>query len=73
MNFRYFRPKSVTWWAGIAAIALGGAGLFGVDDPAYGEIGTVLAVLLGTGDGSPAGLIVLGLGIIGIRDKQERG
>lgn len=72
MNLRYLRLKSVTWWAGAASIALGATGIFGLDNPAYGQLGTVLATLFGGGDASPAGLIVLGLGLIGIRDKLER-
>lgn len=70
---RYVQPTSVTWWAGLAAIVLGVAGIGGLDDPQWGEIASVLALAYGGGDASPAALIVLGLGLIGVRDKLERG
>jgi len=61
-----------TWWAGISSIVLG---VFAIFRPDYGpatEFGRVLSMLLGGSDSSPAGLIVMGAGLIGIRDKLER-
>lgn len=72
-NFRYVRTKSFSWWVGATSIGIGVAQIGGLDDPKFGEIAKVLAALGGGYDASPAGLIVLGAGIIGIRDKQERG
>ena len=71
-NFRYFRPSSITWWAGFAAIVLGVLELVAPSDAAS-ELGRLVTLLMGGVDASPAGLIVLGLGLIGIRDKIERG
>ncbi|MGI9373701.1 MAG: hypothetical protein ACR2OJ_14510 [Hyphomicrobiales bacterium] len=36
------------------------------------ELGSVVSVLAGGGDASPAGLLVLGFGLIGLRDKLAR-
>jgi hypothetical protein len=69
---RYLHAHSVTWWAGVGAIMTGVAGLFGLDHPAYGQVATIVSTLMGGGDASPAGLIVLGFGLIGIRDKLSR-
>jgi len=33
----------------------------------------IIALLVGSGDASPAGLMFLGLGLIGLRDRIERG
>ena len=33
----------------------------------------LIALFAGAGDASPAGLIALGLGLIGLRDRLERG
>lgn len=75
---RYFRPKSFTWWVGVLAIALGVLLTTGLPPHLVAENGLVLvlakvlAALGGGGDSSPAGLIFLGAGMIGIRDKLER-
>ena len=81
---RYVRPNSLSWWVGILAIALGvlqaymiGTGSLTPEGAAggglavLGAFGDVLALVYGTG-GNPVGLILLGLGIIGLRDKLER-
>jgi hypothetical protein len=36
------------------------------------EVGSFIAMLSGGGDASPAALIFLGTGLIGIRDRMER-
>ena len=41
-------------------------------DP-LGELTRLVALLAGSGDASPAGLMFLGLGLIGLRDRIERG
>lgn len=69
---RYFRPNSMTWWAGVMSILLGVLRLSGVEHTAVPELGRTLTMLFGGVDSSPAALIVLGLGLIGIRDKLER-
>ena len=38
-----------------------------------GELSRLVALLAGSGDASPAGLMFLGLGLIGLRDRIERG
>jgi hypothetical protein len=42
------------------------------DSFAVTEVGRLIAMLAGGGDASPAALIFLGTGLIGIRDKMER-
>ncbi|WP_397544467.1 hypothetical protein [Roseovarius salis] len=37
------------------------------------ELSRLVALLGGSGDASPAGLMFLGLGLIGLRDRIERG
>lgn len=68
---RYFRPKTITWWTGALCIALGILQIV-CKTCELGEFGAVLAMLGGSSDTSPAGLIFIGLGFIGIRDKLER-
>lgn len=68
---RYFRPHSLTWWAGIVSLIIGVMQLGGVGAWAN-EIGRVIAILSGGQDASPAASLVLGLGLIGIRDRLER-
>lgn len=67
----YIQPRSMTWWVGVVAIVLGilqmmhpGAG--------WGELGIVLSAFVGSADASPAGLMLFGLSMIGIRAKLER-
>lgn len=69
---RYLRPKSLTWWAGVFATAVGGAALAMPDSYQVTEIGRLVAILAGGHDASPAALIALGLGLIGVRDAIER-
>lgn len=68
---RYIRLKSVTWWAGIASILTGILMMTGASQ-AWAELAMVISLLSGSADASPASMIVLGLGLIGIRDKLER-
>ncbi len=69
---RYLHPTSLTWWAGVAAIATGAAKTAFAASAPLSELGQLIAMLTGTGDSSAAALIYLGLGLIGIRDKIER-
>ncbi len=70
---RYIRPTSLTWWAGLLAMLTGLASVTLPMAGALGELSRLVALLAGTGDASPAGLIFLGLGLIGLRDRLERG
>lgn len=70
---RYLRPRSLTWWAGALSVATGAAVLAMPDDARLTEFGRLLAMLAGSADASPAALIFLGMGLIGIRDRLERG
>ena len=72
-DIRYLRTKSLTWWVGVASMALGIAQIAGLNDPKFGEVAKVITSLAGGYDSSAAGLIVLGAGLVGIRDKLERG
>jgi len=70
---RYVHPKSMTWWAGVASIATGAAKIAFATSVPFAELGHLVSLLAGTGDSSSAALIYLGLGLIGVRDKMERG
>lgn len=70
---KYVHPHSMTWWSGVCALAIGIAMAAGVQHDSLSTVGQVLSALAGNGDASPASLIVLGLGLIGLRDKLERG
>ena len=70
---RYVLPKSLTWWAGLAAIVIGLAALALPESGPLGELAGVIAMLIGANDAAPATLITLGLGLIGLRDRLERG
>ena len=72
MAIRYIQPKSLTWWAGIGSIATGVVGILIPDSYAANEIGRVFQMISGGMDSSPAALIFMGLGLIGIRDRLER-
>lgn len=66
---QYFQPTSLTWWAGVFALALAFAQIMWPESARVEGIGNILAQLTGNGDASPAGLITMGLGLIGIRRK----
>lgn len=70
---RYIRPTSLTWWSGLLAAATGLGVLVLPSTGALSELARFVALLAGSGDVSPAGLIFLGLGLIGLRDRLERG
>ena len=70
---RYIRPTSLTWWAGLLATATGTGALVVPEHGALVDLARLVAALAGTGDAAPATLIVLGLGLIGLRDRIERG
>lgn len=68
----YFQPGSLTWWSGIFSVILGVASMALPESMALTELGRVIAMLAGSGDASPASLILLGTGMVGIRAKLER-
>ena len=68
---RYIRPKSMTWWAGVFSIGIGIAMMAGAGRWTN-EFGVLIAMLSGNGDSSPAAMMGLGFGLIGIRDKLSR-
>jgi hypothetical protein len=70
---RYIRLTSLTWWAGCLAMLTGIALLALPATGPLGELSRFVALLAGSGDASPAGLMFLGLGLIGLRDRVERG
>lgn len=84
-GWRYFRPLSLAWWGGAILIATGI--MQAMNWPpvlvvaADGETSildkiTVVILALTGGDGAgvttPAALIGIGAGIIGVRDAQQR-
>ena len=60
---KYFKPKSLTWWASVVPLALG---LFMAFEPVHGMADLVQAARNATGMTAPA-LINLGLAGIGLR------
>ena len=70
---RYIRPNSLTWWAGLLSTATGTGALVLPDHGSLSDLAQLIAMISGTGDTSPAALIFLGLGLIGLRDRIERG
>lgn len=72
MATRYFRPLSLTWWAGIGSVGTGAAIMVMPGSFALTEAGRLITMLSGGHDASPASLIFMGLGLIGVRDYLER-
>lgn len=72
-GIRYFRPKSLTWWSGIAMIGIGAASLILPDNEVASELAIAIRALTGEGASSPGMMIGAGLGLIGIRDAIHRG
>ncbi|MBJ3764416.1 hypothetical protein ILP92_16875 [Maribius pontilimi] len=70
---RYIRPNSLTWWSGCLAALTGVASILLPATGSLAELSRLVALLAGSGDASPAGLMFLGLGLIGLRDRLERG
>ena len=70
---RYIRPNSLTWCAGMLAVLTGVASVALPATGAFDELARLVSLLAGSGDASPAGLMFLGLGLIGLRDRIERG
>lgn len=61
---KYFKPKSVTWWASVVPLVLGLVLAF---SPLYASSALVEIIYNLTGGTSPAMLINMGLAGIGIR------
>ncbi len=70
---RYVLPASLTWWTGLTAILTGLAGLALPEYGSLAELAAVVAELTDAEDAAPATLIMLGFGLIGLRDRLERG
>lgn len=70
---RYIRLNSLTWWSGCLAVLTGVASILLPANGPFAELSRLVALLAGSGDASPAGLMFLGLGLIGLRDRIERG
>lgn len=69
----YLQVKSLTWWTGVSAIGIGAAKASGMNAAILGHAGDVISIVAGMGAGTPpAQLIVLGLGLVGIRAKLQR-
>ena len=73
---RYICPRSLTWWAGLMALATGSGALLLPESGPLAYLARVVALRAGAGDAAPITLITLitlGLGLIGLRDRLERG
>ncbi len=69
MNQKYFKPRSLTWWAGVALVLMGG--LVGMAE-AVNLGGWDRAINAWTGNLPPAALIAQGAGLIGLRGAFAR-
>jgi hypothetical protein len=66
MTYKYFKPKSVTWWVSFTALSSGFFQLTGIDIPVLSEY--VRPVINAVHqDISPSALFQLGLAGIGLR------
>lgn len=63
---KYFKPKSLTWWASVSPLAMG---LFMATEPMHGMTQAVMSVKNATGLTAPV-LINAGLAGIGLRGTQ---
>jgi hypothetical protein len=70
---RYLRLTSLTWWSGLLAFATGTGALVLPHHGVLSDLARLVAAPAGTGDAAPIALIVLRLGLIGLRDRIERG
>ncbi len=61
---KYIKPNSLTWWAAIMPLV---AGIILATEPLHGWLEMAQALRNITGDVSPAVLINVGLGGIGLR------
>ena len=61
---KYFKPKSVTWWAGMVPLV---AGIVVATESLHGMTSVVLAIDTITEGASPAAMINAGLAAIGFR------
>jgi hypothetical protein len=67
----YVNPKSLTFWAGAAAIGIGILQIAGVQNDQIPVISNIIVAFAGGGATDPASLIMLGCGLLGIRRKLE--
>lgn len=66
---KYFKPKSVTWWASLVPLVIGLYQVSGVATPGLDVLSNIVAGLYG--GISPFALINLGLAGIGIRGMND--
>lgn len=69
MNAKYFKPKSVTWWTGIACVAGGFVSAAGPE--IGGPIQSASNVILSVSGVGPAAMFAAGLGLIGLRGATD--
>lgn len=64
---RYFKPRSLTWWASVTPLA---CGLFMAFEPVHGLVDLAESIRLATGLTAPV-LINMGLAGIGLRGAMR--
>lgn len=67
MEYKYFKPKSITWWTGFVALTAGSIIAIGGEVEAFRPAANVLSAMSGV---PPAAMISFGLGMIGLRGKD---
>jgi hypothetical protein len=63
----YINTKSLTFWAGAAAIGLGVMQILGVQNEQIPILSSLIVAFAGGGASDPGSLITLGFGMIGMR------
>lgn len=70
MNYKYFKPKSLTWWASFVPAISGALQLVGLDIPVVSEYSRPIINALYS-DVPPSVLLNAGLAGIGLRGAIE--
>lgn len=68
MTGKYFKPKSITWWTGFVALAAGSIVAIGSEVDTVRPAANILSAMA---DVPPAVMISFGLGLIGLRGKDD--
>ena len=68
MTAKYFKPGSVTWWTGFVSLVAGTIVALGSEVETLRPTANVLSAMA---DVPPAVMISFGLGLIGLRGKDE--
>lgn len=68
---KYFKPRSLTWWAGFIPLSAGAIQIVGTDIETIMPALNLISAIYG--GASPAALINIGIGAIGLRGAIGNG